>query len=133
MELLYTLVTWLPRFQRDPEGQVYLETIAAHYCASGQIGTYGSRLIFNDVGHHRASVHEAIREVFEAIAEENVEVNEEIMPYVPRSYFPLMTVHQAKGLEFPLVVALSLTMLDTTGPLYTRQSGRCLKPSPRKT
>jgi len=26
------------------------------------------------------------------------------MPYIPRSFFPIMTVHQAKGLEFPLVI-----------------------------
>ena len=26
------------------------------------------------------------------------------MPYVPRNFFPIMTIHQAKGLEFPLVV-----------------------------
>lgn len=26
------------------------------------------------------------------------------MPYVPRAVFPIMTIHQAKGLEFPLVI-----------------------------
>lgn len=50
------------------------------------------------------SVRDAIREVFEPIAEGEVEVDEEIMPYVPRAVFPIMTIHQAKGLEFPLVI-----------------------------
>jgi DNA helicase-2/ATP-dependent DNA helicase PcrA len=31
-------------------------------------------------------------------------VDEEIMPHVPRSRLPIMTIHQAKGLEFPLVI-----------------------------
>src|SRR5262249_8297682 len=52
----------------------------------------------------RNSIQEAIRTIFEAIASESIDVDEEIMPYVPRNFFPIMTVHQAKGLEFPLVV-----------------------------
>jgi DNA helicase-2/ATP-dependent DNA helicase PcrA len=54
--------------------------------------------------HDANSVREAIRAVFESIATDTIEVDEEIMPYVPRNYFPIMTVHQAKGLEFPLVI-----------------------------
>jgi DNA helicase-2/ATP-dependent DNA helicase PcrA len=38
------------------------------------------------------------------MAENDVEVDEEIMPSVPRDRFCFMTIHQAKGLEFPLVI-----------------------------
>jgi DNA helicase-2/ATP-dependent DNA helicase PcrA len=49
-------------------------------------------------------VRQAIWELFVPIADDDVEVDEEIMPHVPRNYFPMMTIHQAKGLEFPLVI-----------------------------
>lgn len=103
LELLFTVITWLPHFQEDPEGQVYLEAVARTIAQAAQIGTYSSSIL-HGTKYDRSSVREAIREVFETIAEENADVNEDIMPYVPHSYFPLMTVHQAKGLEFPLVV-----------------------------
>jgi DNA helicase II / ATP-dependent DNA helicase PcrA len=102
LELLFTLITWLPEFQVEPEGQVYLEAIARTISEAGQLGSFNSMIVsgqFND-----PSVKHLVRGVFEPIANGLTEVDEEIMPYVPRSYFPIMTIHQAKGLEFPLVI-----------------------------
>lgn len=104
LELLFTLVTWIPEFQAEPEGQVYLEAIARTIAEAGQFSSYGARILNGQGVHDANSVRAAIREVFENIANGDAEVDEEIMPYVPRRYFPIMTVHQAKGLEFPLVV-----------------------------
>lgn len=104
LELIFTLTTWFPEFQHDPEGQVYLEAIARTIAEAGQMASYGSRILWGTGVHDRNSVQEAIRVVFESIANESVDVDEEIMPYIPRNYFPIMTIHQAKGLEFPLVI-----------------------------
>lgn len=103
LELIFTLTTWFPAFQRDPEGQVYLEAIARTIAEAGQISMYGARLVC-DQQHQTNSIQEAIRTIFEPIAQGAIEIDEEIMPYVPRSYFPIVTIHQAKGLEFPLVI-----------------------------
>lgn len=103
LELLFTTITWIPFLQESPEGQVYLEAIARTIAEAAQIGIYNSNVLHN-TPYDDASIREAIREIFEPIAEENAEVNEDIMPYVPRSFFPLMTVHQAKGLQFPMVI-----------------------------
>jgi DNA helicase-2/ATP-dependent DNA helicase PcrA len=102
LELLFTVITWIPFFQDNPEGQVYLEVIARTIDEASQISSYGSTILFDQ--HYQNSVKDAIREIFVPIAEGDVAVNEDIMPYVPKSYFPLMTVHQAKGLEFPLTI-----------------------------
>jgi DNA helicase-2/ATP-dependent DNA helicase PcrA len=104
LELIFTLTTWFPFFQRDPEGQVYLEAIARTIAEAGQMSSYGARLVFDPQQHADNSIREAIRTVFEPIAQGVIDLDEEIMPYVPRNYFPIMTIHQAKGLEFPLVI-----------------------------
>jgi DNA helicase-2/ATP-dependent DNA helicase PcrA len=103
LELFFTLLTWIPQLQMDPEGQVYLEAIARTVAEAGQFASFGARIL-HGTQWDQQSVSQAIRQVFENIASGNVEVDEEIMPYVPRSFFPIMTVHQAKGLEFPLVI-----------------------------
>jgi ATP-dependent DNA helicase UvrD/PcrA len=103
LEVFFTLLTWIPELQQDPEGQVYLEAIARTVAEAGQFASLGARIL-HGTAYDQPSVTQAIREVFENIAGGNVEVDEEIMPYVPRNFFPIMTVHQAKGLEFPLVI-----------------------------
>ncbi|MFM6398881.1 hypothetical protein, partial [Planktothrix sp.] len=101
-ELLFTVVTWFPLFQRSPEGQIYVETIARTIVEASQVSKYRSAIL-SGTNYDDNSVKDVIREVFEPIAEGDVDVDEDIMPYVPRSVFPIMTIHQAKGLEFPLV------------------------------
>lgn len=103
LDVFYSFIPWLPGFRDDPEGQVYLEAISR--CAA-QAGTFsGYRgLILRDQPHRERSIWLAVRDVMAPIAQDLVEVDEEIMPTVPRDRLNIMTVHQAKGLEFPLVI-----------------------------
>ncbi len=103
LELLFTLTTWFPFLQTNPEGQVYLEAVARTVAEASQFASYNSHIVFQPQ-HEQRSVQEAIRTVFEPIAQGAIDVNEEIMPHVPRNYFQIMTIHQAKGLEFPLAI-----------------------------
>jgi len=105
LELMFTLTTWFPFLHRDPEGQVYLEAVTRTVSEVGQMASYRAQILYGTGGHHdTSSIREALREVFESIATGSIDIDEEIMPHVPRSYFPIMTVHQAKGLEFPLAI-----------------------------
>ena len=55
LELLFTLVTWIPELQLDPEGQVYLKAIARTISEAGQFSPYGARIL------HQNNIHAAIR------------------------------------------------------------------------
>lgn len=103
LDLMFTVVSWLPTFQHSPEGQVYLEAIARTITQAGQL-SYLHATVYHGTSNDDNSVKHIIREIMEPLAQGDVEVDEEVMPYVPRNVFPMMTIHQAKGLEFPMVI-----------------------------
>lgn len=103
VELLFTIMRWIPLFQNNPEGQIYLEVLARSITIAGKLTSYSGNILF-DSKYHEYSIKSIYQEVMLPIANGEVEVDEEVMPIVPRSYFPIMTIHQAKGLEFPLVI-----------------------------
>lgn len=123
LELLFKLLTWFPAFQGEAERQVWLEAITRVIAGAGTVSPYGMQLIqnflrangtvvqqirtrqggttANDVEESRKSF---IRDALLAIAGDEVDVDEDIMPSVPRDRIQFMTIHQSKGLEFPLVI-----------------------------
>ena len=105
LELCFTLITWLPQFQDDPEHQVYLEAITRAMTQAASFSPYRTQILNsmkNDAWKRSRAM--LILDVLAPIAENVVEVDEEIMPSVPRDRLNVMTIHQAKGLEFPLVI-----------------------------
>jgi DNA helicase-2/ATP-dependent DNA helicase PcrA len=103
LELVFKLVTWIPGFQNDPEHQVWLEAITRAVSSSGMASAYGMQIYKSNV-HRERSRKSLIRDALLPIAENEIDVDEDIMPSVPRNRLQLMTIHQAKGLEFPLVI-----------------------------
>jgi DNA helicase-2/ATP-dependent DNA helicase PcrA len=103
LEIVFKLIAWIPSFQNDPEHQVWLEAITRTISAAGMASPYGMKVL-QDESHYIRSRESFIRDALIPIAENEVNVDEEIMPSVPRNYLQLMTIHQAKGLEFPLVI-----------------------------
>jgi DNA helicase-2/ATP-dependent DNA helicase PcrA len=104
LELCFTLLAWFPRLRDDPEGQVHLEAIARAIAQSAAFSPYRSMILNESIPHDQRSVEAAVRDIFAPLAESAIDVDEEIMPSVPRDRFAMMTIHQAKGLEFPLVI-----------------------------
>jgi DNA helicase-2/ATP-dependent DNA helicase PcrA len=104
LEICYKLITWMPFFQDDPEGQVYLEAVSRCIAQAATFSPYRSAILYGQGTHDDGSVMRAIMDIMVPLAENSVEVDEEIMPHVPRNRLPIMTIHQAKGLEFPLVI-----------------------------
>ena len=104
LELCFKLITWIPYLRDDPEGQVYLEAISRVIAQAGTFSSYRGMLVFGNPEYTKRSVGRAILDILAPIAENEVEVDEDIMPSIPRDRLSFMTIHQAKGLEFPLVI-----------------------------
>ena len=104
LELCFKIITWIPELHDDPEGQVYIEAVARCISNAAIFSSYRSKIFFDQLQHEERSIQSAIREILAPIAEGDVDIDEDIMPHVPRSHFPFMTIHQAKGLEYPLII-----------------------------
>ncbi len=103
LDVFYSFIPWLAGFRDDPEGQVYLEAISRCAAQAATFSAYRGLLI-RENEHRARSIAVAVRDVLAPVGEDLVEVDEDIMPSVPRNRLNIMTVHQAKGLEFPLVI-----------------------------
>ena len=103
LDLLYKLLAWLPSFQNLPEYQVYLEALTRSVTQATAFSPYQGRLM-RDAPHAARSRQSAIRDILAPVAENEMEVDEELLTHLPRNHVNLMTIHQSKGLEFPLVI-----------------------------
>lgn len=103
LDLLYKVIAWLPEFQNMPEFQVYLEAITRSVTQAMAFSPYQGR-IMNESPHDVRSRESVLRDILAPIAQNVVEVDEDLLIHHPRNHLNVMTIHQSKGLEFPLVI-----------------------------
>ena len=123
IELIYGLVHYLPELHDDPEGQVYLEVFTRQLGACQQLGKFEGRIVADpsNPGLSDASVKELLRDFLAPIAEGVVDVNEELMEAFPRDRLSILSIHQSKGLEFPLtIVDVGSDFKDLRAPAFKR-------------
>jgi DNA helicase-2/ATP-dependent DNA helicase PcrA len=123
IELIYGLVHYLPELHDDPEGQVYLELFTRQLGACQQLGKFDGRVVTDSTnqGLSDASVKELLRDFLAPIAEGVVDVNEELMETFPRDRLSILSIHQSKGLEFPLtIVDVGSDFKDLRAPAFKR-------------
>jgi len=112
LDLLYGLVHFFPELYDDPEGQVALEVFTRQLSAADQVGSFRGRIITDaratpdrwGVTLPERSVMEFLRNFLGPIGAGVIGVNEELVEAFPRDRLSVLSVHQAKGLEFPLVI-----------------------------
>lgn len=120
LELLYGLTHYFEEFYDDPEAQVYLEVFTRQLGACAQVGSFRGRVI-HDPGNQslsEASIKELLRYFLEPIAVGATRVNEDLLETFPRDRLCILSIHQAKGLEFPLVI------VDVGSDFRNRRVGR---------
>lgn len=127
LELLYALAHFFPALHDDAEGQVYLEVFTRQLEACAQIGKFKGRVLFAPDNQELAdaSIKELIRDFLGPIAAGSVSVNEDLMDAFPRDLLSVLSIHQSKGLEFPL------TIVDVGSDFKTNSPGHAFKRFPR--
>jgi DNA helicase-2/ATP-dependent DNA helicase PcrA len=103
LDLVYKLLAWMPPFQHLPEYQVYLEAITRSVTQALGFSPYQGR-IMRESPHATRSRDSILRDILTPIAENVVDVDEDLLTHLPRNHLNVMTIHQSKGLEFPLVI-----------------------------
>lgn len=101
LELCYDLVTWIPWFQNDPEGQIYLEVICRCIAQNAGYSRYESKIL---TAKNTESIKEAYWNIFVPLASGVIELNEELIETFPRDRLSILSIHQSKGLEFPMII-----------------------------
>jgi len=128
VDLIYKLITWIPNMQNDIESIVYLEAITRTVIQSSLFSHFRGEITFdpNNPRLEQLSIKEALWYIFMPLATGAIEVNEELFETLPNDRINVMSIHQAKGLEFPMVI------VDVGSDFRTRHFRQAFKRFPRQ-
>lgn len=132
LEMLYSFAHFFPELHDDPEGQVYLEAFARQLSACEQVSSFSGRVLNDPHGVRDSkglnladrSVAALLSDFLGPIAAGSVDVNEDLFEDFPRDRLSVLSIHQAKGLEFPL------TIVDVGSSFKTNHSAHRFKRFP---
>ncbi|GAB4199202.1 MAG: hypothetical protein OHK0022_19260 [Roseiflexaceae bacterium] len=128
LDLIYGLRHFFPAFRDSPEGQVYLEVFAGQVSVCEQIGKFRTRVAHDPANHDlgQAAVTELLRNLLMPIASGTIGVNEDLLEVFPRHQLSILSIHQSKGLEFPL------TIVDIGSDFKSNHHSHAFKRFPRE-
>lgn len=123
LDMMSNILTWIKELRNDAEFLVYLQSV---YDA-----VKNSALIFNqeltiqfEKGTSKIksdSVKRIINRIFVPIADGTLDLDEDLFFTVPlKDRFNIMTVHQSKGLEFPITIVDVSSELQDARSKFTR-------------
>ena len=107
------LVHWMPELHDDPEGQVYLGSVCTRQLgAAEQVSGFKTRVV-TDPKEPRLCLTNLSLTCFSIFSDRLLrarrKVDEELIESFPsRSVERILSIHQSKGLEFPLALSLML-------------------------
>ena len=100
-ELLYKLATWLPGLVGDVQGLAYLEVFGRTIAEATRIVP---PQVTQDPRFADGRIARLVREIFAPLALGAIDVDEALLETLPGDHLSVFSVHQAKGLEFPMVI-----------------------------
>jgi DNA helicase-2/ATP-dependent DNA helicase PcrA len=106
LEFLNGLRHFFPILHDDPEGQLYYEVFTRQFQACQRLSSYGGDLLHDPASENaqQRAAHDLIELLLGPIASGAVGVSEELIESFPRNRLAILSIHQAKGLEFPMVI-----------------------------
>ena len=106
IDLVYGLVHYLKDLHDDPEGQVYLEAFTRQLGACEQVSGFKGALIQDASNKDLSdkSIRDLVRDFLGPIASDVVQIDEDLIGSFPRGSLSVLSIHQSKGLEFPLTI-----------------------------
>jgi len=106
IDLIYGLTHYFPKLYNDSEGQIFLEVFTRQLSACEETSAFKGRIVSdpNNSELSGKSVRDLIQDFLAPIAAGTVKVEEEMIDSFPRDMFSVLSIHQSKGLEFPLVI-----------------------------
>lgn len=106
LELLAALVHWLPVIHNTPAGQIWLEVFTRQITSAAQLSRFRACIVTqpNNPELSNKSILHLLRYVLVPIAADHVSLDESLTDDLPRDHLNVLSIHQSKGLEFPLVI-----------------------------
>ncbi len=105
VDLIYRLVKWIPEIL-DEEGLVYLEVIIKTITQTSLFSDFRANIVLKGKNRviDRNSVIEAMWNIFAPIALGAINLDLDTLENSPQNGLNIMSIHQSKGLEFPVVI-----------------------------
>jgi len=104
LDIMESLVKWIGEVE-DPEGSVYLEVITKTIGQTSLFSDFNAKIILNEEDkQYKDSIIEAIWNIFVPIALGAINIDMDVLEELPQNQINVMSIHQSKGLEFPIVV-----------------------------
>lgn len=108
IDLMKNLMAWIPSMNKSLDGLVYQQAVTSAADKSVFVNNYDRKIVYEKVGGKYVpnfySIKRAIQDIFVPIASGSVKIDEELMGDEPYNRINIMSIHQAKGLEFPITI-----------------------------
>lgn len=110
LDLVYSLASFLPDTpMNNPEFVVQLEAVVRQIGVLSDIGSFNGQIVHDrengmPTSREKKSIQEAIRDGVLPVLDGNVDLDEDLLPIFPRDRIAVLSIHQSKGLEFPVII-----------------------------
>lgn len=107
LDMTFQILTWIPELRNDAEELVYLQALCEAISSTVLIKNREINLVFEKGKSEpkAAAVKDIFYKIFIPIADGTMDIDEDLFFSVTmKDRFNIMTIHQSKGLEFPITI-----------------------------